>query len=236
MKFRIKELVCADQEHDPEEIHQQDLKEAHQVKFIEPNVDEDGNERSPRISEAAEDTRKPSSVSQQCRFCWGTESSMDNPCIVPCNCSCTVGFIHYLCLKNWLCLKMQSKETPQITTLFWRNFECELCKYAYPYLFKTKDRVYKLVDIKTPEISHNYIVMESLALEKNSSRTIHVMAFTEEYSQFTMGRGHESQVRVNDISVSRTHALLKYRKDDGIYLSDNKSKFGTLILMRHDSE
>ena len=78
--------------------------------------------------------------------------------------------------------------------------------------------------------------MESLALEKNSSRTIHVMAFTEEQSQFTMGRGHESQVRVNDISVSRTHALIKFRKDDGIYLADNKSKFGTLILMRQDSE
>ena len=51
-----------------------------------------------------------------------------------------------------------------------------------------------------------------------------------------MGRGHESQVRVNDISVSRTHALIKYRKDQGIYLADNKSKFGTLILMRQDSE
>ena len=51
-----------------------------------------------------------------------------------------------------------------------------------------------------------------------------------------MGRGHESQVRVNDISVSRTHALIKYRKDDGIYLSDNKSKFGTLILMRQKTE
>ena len=51
-----------------------------------------------------------------------------------------------------------------------------------------------------------------------------------------MGRGHESQVRVNDISVSRTHALIKFRKDDGIYLADNKSKFGTLILMRQDSE
>ena len=54
-----------------------------------------------------------------------------------------------------------------------------------------------------------------------------------------MGRGHESQVRVNDISVSRTHALLKYRKEEGtegIYLADNKSKFGTLILMRQEAE
>ena len=51
-----------------------------------------------------------------------------------------------------------------------------------------------------------------------------------------MGRGHESQVRVNDISVSRTHAVLKFRKDDGIYLSDNKSKFGTLILLRQTNQ
>ena len=50
-----------------------------------------------------------------------------------------------------------------------------------------------------------------------------------------MGRGHESQVRVNDISVSRTHALIKFRKDEGIFLSDNKSKFGTLVLMRDNS-
>ena len=152
--------------------------------FLEPNVDQDGNEKSPRTNSttAAIAAERPSTSIGQCRFCWGTESSLENPCIVPCNCSGTVGFIHYLCLKNWLSLKMQSKETSQITTLFWRNFECELCKYAYPYLFKTKDRVYKLVDIKTPANSQNYIVMESLALEKNSSRTIHVMAFTEEHS------------------------------------------------------
>ena len=50
MKFRIKELVCADQEHNVEEIHQQDLKEAHQVTFKEFNVDSEGNEKSPRNS------------------------------------------------------------------------------------------------------------------------------------------------------------------------------------------
>ena len=46
-----------------------------------------------------------------------------------------------------------------------------------------------------------------------------------------MGRGHESEIRVNDISVSRTHAQIKYR-DNKFYLSDNQSKFGTLIQVR----
>ena len=44
-----------------------------------------------------------------------------------------------------------------------------------------------------------------------------------------MGRGHDSEVRVNDISVSRCHAIINYRPD-GIYIADNRSKFGTLVL------
>jgi pSer/pThr/pTyr-binding forkhead associated (FHA) protein len=44
-----------------------------------------------------------------------------------------------------------------------------------------------------------------------------------------MGRGHESEVRVCDISVSRCHALIKYNKGK-YYLEDNLSKFGTLVI------
>ena len=46
-----------------------------------------------------------------------------------------------------------------------------------------------------------------------------------------MGRGHESEVRVCDISVSRCHALLKYKPQKGMFhLEDNLSKFGTLVI------
>lgn len=73
--------------------------------------------------------------------------------------------------------------------------------------------------------------MESLPLEKNSSRTIHILNFSNEKNTFNMGRGHESEIRVNDISVSRCHAIIKY-KPDGIYIEDNRSKFGTLVLLK----
>jgi pSer/pThr/pTyr-binding forkhead associated (FHA) protein len=46
-----------------------------------------------------------------------------------------------------------------------------------------------------------------------------------------MGRGHDSDLRVNDISVSRCHAIIKY-VDNNYYLEDNLSKFGTLVLLR----
>jgi len=43
-----------------------------------------------------------------------------------------------------------------------------------------------------------------------------------------LGRGHESDVRISDISVSRCHANIRYA-DGKFYLEDNNSKFGTLV-------
>lgn len=60
---------------------------------------------------------------------------------------------------------------------------------------------------------------------------------SQQLSSFKLGRGHESDVRVSDISVSRCHAILKYDTSDyGYYLEDNLSKFGTLVLAKQAIE
>ncbi len=43
-----------------------------------------------------------------------------------------------------------------------------------------------------------------------------------------LGRGHECEIRITDISVSRNHARIDKIGDD-YYVFDNKSKFGTLV-------
>jgi len=49
-----------------------------------------------------------------------------------------------------------------------------------------------------------------------------------------MGRSVESDVRVtDDISVSRSHAFIKKAANGDYYLEDNKSKFGTLMLVQY---
>jgi pSer/pThr/pTyr-binding forkhead associated (FHA) protein len=48
---------------------------------------------------------------------------------------------------------------------------------------------------------------------------------------FKMGRGHDAEIRINDISVSRCHAEIKFEKN-AFCLADNSSKFGTLVLVR----
>ena len=73
--------------------------------------------------------------------------------------------------------------------------------------------------------------MESMPIDKNSSRMIHMLSVSESKQDFKLGRGHESEVRINDISVSRCHAILKY-KEDGFYIEDNNSKFGTIVLVK----
>jgi pSer/pThr/pTyr-binding forkhead associated (FHA) protein len=48
-----------------------------------------------------------------------------------------------------------------------------------------------------------------------------------------VGRGHDADIRVTDISVSRFHARINYDDELGEYfLEDNNSKFGTLIMVR----
>jgi pSer/pThr/pTyr-binding forkhead associated (FHA) protein len=78
-----------------------------------------------------------------------------------------------------------------------------------------------------------YILLESMPLDKNTSRNIHMLTVTEKKNEFKLGRGHESEVRINDISVSRCHAIIKCKKD-GFYIEDNCSKFGTIVLLKNN--
>jgi FHA domain len=53
------------------------------------------------------------------------------------------------------------------------------------------------------------MVLESLSQDKNTSRIIHIIRPTPDKLEFKLGRGHESDLRINDISVSRLHAKIK---------------------------
>ena len=97
---------------------------------------------------------------------------------------------------------------------------------------KHKGTKYYLVDIATPA-SNSFIMIEALNKDKNAARTIHVLLPSPTKNAFKLGRGHESDVRIADISVSRFHACLKLT-ESGCFVEDNSSKFGTLALIRKE--
>ena len=70
----------------------------------------------------------------------------------------------------------------------------------------------------------NYIILEG-ACEKTKSVMMIQNIPTE---GIKLGRGHDCEIRITDISVSRNHALIKFQ-NGGFHIFDNKSKFGTLV-------
>jgi pSer/pThr/pTyr-binding forkhead associated (FHA) protein len=60
---------------------------------------------------------------------------------------------------------------------------------------------------------------------------IFIMKPNKPQMEFKVGRGHDSDIRVSDISVSRYHARIKYQ-DGQFLLEDNTSKFGTLVMIK----
>lgn len=174
----------------------------------------------------------------QCKVCWEKSSTTENPLLNSCQCDGSVRYIHYDCLKYWLKQKMAKKEEKNLISYSWKQFECEICKKPYPYVFRSNGNSYRLIDVDQdiPKDT-NYLLLESLTFEKNSSRMVHLIMPDEQKTTFKLGRGHESDVRVSDISVSRCHALVKFNNDSGrFYLEDNLSKFGTLVLAKGSIE
>lgn len=170
----------------------------------------------------------PKDENDVCRICFSPSNDDANPLISACKCTGTMKFIHYQCLKAWLNLKLVIKEAPSICSYFWKSFECEICKSSYPYSILHAENRYSLINVKKPKTG-SFIMLESLDHEKNTSRMIHIMTPTASLGKFKLGRGHESDIRVTDISVSRVHVIINCNKK-GIFVEDNGSKFGTLIL------
>lgn len=73
-------------------------------------------------------------------------------------------------------------------------------------------------------------MMEKIQSEQNQSTSVHIITPTTS-TEIKIGRGHMCDFRIPDISVSRTHSIIKY-ENENFYVYDNDSKFGTLILLR----
>jgi hypothetical protein len=67
--------------------------------------------------------------------------------------------------------------------------------------------------------------------ESEKQRQLHIIDFANT-NRIRFGRGHETEVRIVDISVSRLHAIIHKDELGRLYLEDNASKFGTLAQVQ----
>ena len=168
-----------------------------------------------------------------CRICYMEEEDKDNPLLQPCICSGSMKFIHLTCLKHWIstrsCVKIDTTDNCSVYII--KEVECELCKTKLPDFIKHDGKLYALLDFSKE--FENYLTLESLTLDKHKNKFIYVVSLIKN-RKMKMGRGHEADVLLSDISVSRIHCFLVVDKNK-VYLEDNNSKFGTLILIQYSN-
>ncbi len=89
-----------------------------------------------------------------------------------------------------------------------RTTTCELCKETFPNQVIEGGRKIDIFEIEKPAEGH-YLILEVLGMPTGRSFQMIRLPLGK---ILNVGRGHESDVRVADISVSRSHANLKYDK------------------------
>eukprot|EP00916_Digyalum_oweni_P006447 GHVL01011059.1.p1 GENE.GHVL01011059.1~~GHVL01011059.1.p1 ORF type:complete len:518 (+),score=107.68 GHVL01011059.1:182-1735(+) len=160
-----------------------------------------------------------------CRICLQDgQVEEDDPLIAPCSCKGSIGWVHLNCLRRWIDGRRSKDQGTTPHSFYYAPLQCELCKKTYPIAIKVDGHKFAL--LRVPEVVAPFIVLENTTV----SRGLHILSMSEKKS-LKLGRGHESDVRISDVSISRTHATIRY-SDDNFILEDHGSKFGTLVSLR----
>ena len=172
-----------------------------------------------------------------CRICYGENNTDENPLIVPCTCKGSMKYIHYDCLKNWLNAKIEeelSEDSTEKNNMECINYNknsicCELCKTKFPDYLVHNNIYYNILFYK-PNYKE-FIIFESMKVGKDKTKHYHVVTF-DDRDFINIGRANECELSIAELSVSRFHCMI-HKENGNIFLEDNTSKFGTLVLIQN---
>jgi len=216
--FRINQIKVI--EDTTEKVNSPDQKQI--IESIKAHMQKDPENGDEMLPEPA---KKLSDSNVCCKICLCENDEPDDPMISPCECIGSVRYVHLKCIQNWVKSKLNIQENKNIVTIYWKNLSCELCKTKFPLNVRHHGQELSLIPIEN-KITGSYVVMESFSKERNSTG-VHLIDLSSD-QDFRMGRGHDCELKIPDISVSRIHALLAVMEGK-LYLKDNGSKFGTLV-------
>jgi len=165
----------------------------------------------------------------------------DDPLIsAPCLCKGATRLVHLGCLKNWLDVRY----SVSIKDGCYYSFKppgCEICRTEFPVTLHRTDLnpagaepVSLLKSL--PAVEPPFLV---LSIPRGSGEDVRTRPHGERFifapgdsgRTLSMGRSSQAELRVQDVSVSRVHAIIAFH-NGAFVLRDNNAKFQTLVLPR----
>ena len=113
------------------------------------------------------------------------------------------------------------------SVFLFKEVECEICKAKLPDLVNHNGKYHYLLDFS--DDFKRYLILETLTLDEDGNKFIYVISLLNK--EIKIGRGILSDILLSDVSVSRIHCMLDV-EGDNVFIKDNDSKFGTLILIQ----
>mmetsp|Transcript_28290 Transcript_28290/g.25003 ORF Transcript_28290/g.25003 Transcript_28290/m.25003 type:complete len:167 (+) Transcript_28290:308-808(+) len=113
----------------------------------------------------------------------------------------------------------------------WKTMHCELCKAPYPFKIAFGRKQVSLLEYEepnTPFLSFETFLKEGC--NKATSKSLYILRL-KHMGKYKVGRSHEVEFHIEDISVSRFHGYIQITPDK-VFIQDYKSKFGTQILIK----
>jgi hypothetical protein len=165
-----------------------------------------------------------------CRICYCDEKEVDSPLLNPCKCLGGLKYIHLSCLQQWLKSKstFSSSSNDYCTIYTFNQIACELCKQVFPDFIKVEHTFYQIWDFSESKFK-NYISLDTLPL--NGQKSIYIISFDKK-NEIKIGRSHESDLRITDVTVSRMHCQITKTNENEVVLEDCNSKFGSLVFLQ----
>jgi hypothetical protein len=126
-------------------------------------------------------------------------------------------------------MRSVSNDSCMIYTI--KQVECEICKQVLPDYVKYKGKLYEIWEFVKPNFK-NYVSLETLITDRHALKNLYLINLDSK-NTLRIGRSHDADLRLTDISVSRFHAQIIRNSDDTLRIEDNNSKFGSLVLLQH---
>ncbi len=171
-----------------------------------------------------------------CRVCYCDDIEVNSPLITPCKCTGGLKYIHLKCLQNWIhaqSLNLSEESNDFCLVYNVKQISCEICKEKYPdFIYLNESDNNDILDIFdfAENKFESYIILESYF--KNNFKNIFVLS-CDTHKVISIGRSHETNLKINDITVSRFHSEI-IQENNKFYIRDLFSKFGTGILLQNN--